>query len=130
MGIVSPAKPYLRWAVRCVRPTVLPRVFTFTSKGLLGMRGLREKRRPMPHKDPAARRAYNKAWCETNREAVRAYKKAWCETNRETKRAYNKAWYETNREAVRAYNKAWYETNRETKRAYNKAWCETDRKST
>ena len=52
----------------------------------------------MPHKDPEAREAYNKA----NKERAAARAREWREKNKERAAAYNKAYREANKERIAA----------------------------
>ena len=50
----------------------------------------------MPHKDPAARAAYDREYRERNREALAAHKREYRERNREARAAYKREYYERN----------------------------------
>ena len=69
--------------------------------------------------------AYNKAYCEENREKLLAQKKEYYQENRNTVLARVKAHCEANREDKLAYNKAYYAATRDAilaqKRAYYQA---------
>lgn len=69
--------------------------------------------------------AYNKAYCEENREKLLAQKKEYYQENRDTVLARVKAHCEANREDKLAYNKAYYEATRDAilaqKRVYYQA---------
>jgi hypothetical protein len=75
----------------------------------------------MPYKDPEARRAYNKAYQEANKEEISARNKAYYQANKEEITAYRQA----NKEEIAAYMKAYNQANKEEileqKKAYQKA---------
>ena len=66
------------------------------------------------------RAAYQRAYCEANREKLAAYQRAYCEANRETLAAYQRAYREANREKLAASRRAYYEANREKRAAYQR----------
>ena len=71
------------------------------------------KIRVMPHKDPAKRKEYNRAYTEKNRERIYAKQKDRIEKNKQSwieyHRNYHKKWYEQNKEKrqkqIRHYGK-------------------------
>ena len=73
------------------------------------------------------RAAYQRAYCEANREKLAAYQRAYCEANREKLAAYQRAYCEANREKLAASRRAYYEANREKRAAYQRAYREANR---
>ena len=73
------------------------------------------------------RAAYQRAYCEANREKLAAYQRAYCEANREKLAAYQRAYREANREKLAASRRAYYEANREKRAAYQRAYREANR---
>jgi 5-methylcytosine-specific restriction endonuclease McrA len=69
----------------------------------------------MPHKDPEARRAYQRtyyrAYYEKNREKIAAQQAAWYEKNRDKVNERARKWAQANPEKVREASRAWYKRN-------------------
>ena len=92
--------------------------------------------------DNEEKKAYNKAYYETNKEVLLARNKAYYETHKEEVRAWRegylethkeeiatqcKAYYEANKEKRAIQMKAHYQDNKEERRSYAKAYLETHR---
>ena len=73
------------------------------------------------------RAAYQRAYCEANREKLAAYQRAYREANREKRAAYQRAYCEANREKLAASRRAYYEANQEKRAAYQRAYREANR---
>jgi hypothetical protein len=91
----------------------------------------------MPHKDPEARKAYNREYRKANRERLnklnREYRKANVERLSEQRKEYRKAnverlsaqqkeYRKANAERISAQRKEYYEANVERERAYGRAY--------
>ena len=81
----------------------------------------------MPLKDPAARRAYNKAWYSRNREKSRAKSAAYREAHKDTINAYKHDYYMSHKEESADYGKRWRVKNKEKLVSYNKAYWRENR---
>ena len=73
----------------------------------------------MPYRDKEKKKAYNKDYCEANKEKLKAY----YEVNKEKIKATKKAWFEANKEKIKAYR----EVNKEKSKATKKAWDEANK---
>lgn len=83
----------------------------------------------MPHKDPEARKAYEKAYRGSHKEEIKAYLKTWRENHKDEIKAYyeshkdeRKAYRESHKDERNAYFKAYYEAHSEAKKAHDKAY--------
>jgi hypothetical protein len=74
----------------------------------------------MPYKDPAKKKAADRAYHKANKEKRAAYQKVWYAVNREEKTARNRAWYAATREQRREVMRRWRDTNKEKKAAYSR----------
>ena len=70
------------------------------------------------------RKAYAKAYNQTNKEQVKAYMKAYYEAHKEQCKASKKAYYEAHKEEHNAYMKAYFKAHKEQRKASRKAWRE------
>jgi hypothetical protein len=76
----------------------------------------------MPHKDPEARRAYERAYRKKNRERLRVYHKEWEEKNADHVAEYKRSYRETHREQKAANARKHYDKHREAKAVRMKAY--------
>ena len=67
-----------------------------------------------------------KAYYEANKEEIKASKKAYYQAHKEQRKATVKAYYEAHKEQRKAINKAWHEAHREEFNAYMKAYSKSD----
>lgn len=75
----------------------------------------------MPHKTPAARREYQRAYAVAHRAKRLAARAIWLAKNRDRMRAYHADWRAQNRDKVRAYALKSYASNKDKKNASARA---------
>ena len=75
----------------------------------------------MPLKCKEARRAYQKAYSEANKEKIKAYREANKEKLAVKKKVWGKAYREANKEKIAVKKKAYYQANKEKVDAYYQA---------
>jgi 5-methylcytosine-specific restriction endonuclease McrA len=63
--------------------------------------------------DNEEKKAYNKAYYETNKEELKPIRKAYYETHKEEIRAWQEGYRETHKEEMATQSKAYYQDNRE-----------------
>jgi len=93
----------------------------------------------MSHKcKEEAKKAYNKAYYEANKEKLKARNAAWYHANKEKAAAYRSSYYQANKEAIQAYEKAnkekrkvwratYYEANKEKRKVWNATYYEANK---
>jgi chemotaxis protein histidine kinase CheA len=74
-----------------------------------------------------AKRVYDKAYYQANKENIDARNKAYREANKEKFAVRAKAWREANKEKIKAYNKAYKEANKEKIAVKKKAYYQTNK---
>ncbi len=72
----------------------------------------------MPYKDPAAYRAYQRAYQQKNRDAISAQRRVYYATNKAAILEKCKAYYRANWTSIQARNKTWATKNRERVLSY------------
>lgn len=75
----------------------------------------------MPHKDPAARRAYTKAYRESHKEELSAKKKAYAQAHKAAKSEYDAKYYAARREQKLAYQRDYKRKHPDKIKAYRDA---------
>jgi len=78
------------------------------------------------HRDPEARKAYERAYRALNRDKILARRNAWKEANKERLQAQNKEYRVTNKEKAAAQKKEYYAKNKERIDASNKAYAKAN----
>ena len=73
----------------------------------------------MPHKDPAARLAYDRAWRAARKEQLRLYNRAYREANKEHLQHLHHLYYQANKEQLDAKSKERYATKKAVIIAHN-----------
>ena len=80
----------------------------------------------MAHRDPEARKAYERAYRALNRDKILARRNAWKEANKERLQAQNKEYRVANKEKAAAQKKEYYAENKERINARSKAYAKAN----
>ena len=64
------------------------------------------------------KKAYSKAWYESNKSKIKSDKKAHYELNKDIVKKYQKDYYKSNKNKVKKYKKNWYDNNKDKVKSY------------
>jgi hypothetical protein len=81
----------------------------------------------MPHKDPEARKAYEREWRKANAESIKDYGREYRKANREKECSRVSEYRKANREKIGAQNREYRKANREKECARVSEWYKANR---